>query len=175
MDLRASVLDAANQTLPLHLQGRISAETGPQEHHEGGPVLGGAFHAVLQGAFDQTTIALDATRSSTSPVLRFDLALGTLDLDRYRAQPLAQPVIRTSALDVAGMDPYASQASPLVASDASVASGPLAASPQDVQAPPLRWLRDLGLHELDAQGALRVASLKYMNVQLAHLRLQAQM
>lgn len=175
VDLQATLLDAANKTLPLRLQGRISVETGPQENHESGPALGGAFHAVLQGAFDQTTLALDVTRAGTSPVLRFDLALGTLDLDRYRAQPLAQPVVRTSALDATGLDVQSSQSSPLVASDASASPATLVAALQDTKTPPLRWLRDLGLHELDAQGALRVASLKFMNVQLTHLRLQAQM
>ncbi len=175
VDLQATVLDSANQTLPLRLQGRISVEAGPQDAHESSPLLGSAFHAVLQGAFDQTTIALDVTRNSTSPVLRFDLALGTLDLDRYRSQPLAQSVVRTSAVDTANLAPQPSQSSPLVASDSSASPAVLMAALQDAKAPPLRWLRDLGLHELDAQGTLRVTALKFMNVQLAHLRLQAQM
>lgn len=184
LDLQATVLDAAGQALPLRLQGQIGVEADAMPAQGTPPSQRRAFHLVLQGAFDQTTFALDANRTDASPVLRFDLALGTLDLDRYQARPLAQPVVQTAAWQAAG-EPGMADAHPLAASVTDTAS-PTVGQTTDprVAASPsvrtsgtgalLRWVHDLGLDSLDLQGTLRVASLQFMNVRLTHLRLQAQ-
>ncbi|MDF3823153.1 hypothetical protein P3G55_24905, partial [Leptospira sp. 96542] len=181
LTLEATVLDAAGQALPLRLQGRIGVEAGASPLAGAAPVQRRAFHLLLQGSFDQTTFTLDATRTDASPVLRFDLALGTLDLDRYQARPLAQPALATAswqagaAPDTTGL--VGSWGSDLAGPGADASSDRMAAARPAVRTTGtgalLRWVHDLGLDSLDLQGAVRVASLQFMNVKLTHLRLQA--
>jgi AsmA protein len=103
----------------------------------------------LDGTLDSTTLALKAgVQKFARPAITFDLALGELDADRYlsKARPSAAP---------AGAAPAASP---------PVAGAP-GAGPQPVI--------DLGtLRGLDLNGALKVASLKIMNLKAASIRLQ---
>jgi hypothetical protein len=180
LSLDATVLDATGQALPLRLQGQIGLESPSPSTQEATPASRRALRLVVQGVFDQTTIALDASRAGASPVLRFDLALGSLDLDHYQARPLSQPVQQTAAwqggIGAGEPDPRGFTATAAHARDVNdamvVAASPPVRAPETGTA--LRWVHELGLDRLDLQGTLRVASLQYMNVRLTHLRLQAQ-
>lgn len=184
LELHATVLDAAGQSRPLQLQGQVGLETPEALAHGAASRQPRAFHVLLQGALDQTTFALDASRSDALAVLRFDLNLGTLDLDHYQAHPLAQPLPLTVANLADKSTPTANNppdtAMPhtegMPAADRVVApnTNPGAPARASGTAPLLRWVHDLGLDELDLEGTLRVASLRFMNLQLSHLRLQAQ-
>lgn len=177
LSLEATLLDATGQAVSLSLQGQIGlAPPTPSAMQGGAPGLRGALRLVLQGVFDQTTFALDASRADASPVLRFDLALGSLDLDHYLARPLSQVVQQTAAWQggAASQAPDR-QTSQVTAARVWTMSDAVAPS-QPLRAPdrtPLRWLHELGLDRLDLQGTLRVAALKFKDVRLSHLRLQA--
>jgi hypothetical protein len=192
LDLQATVLDATGQGLPLRLQGQIGLDLSRRTTTgQSGTTRGqqAAYRLQLQGSFDQTSILLDASRGSASPLLRFDLALGALDLDRYQARPLAQPSLQTAAWQAQTTLGTAATHAPRMPASTTVtdAAGPaslhavttlaaitpnapgLAAGPGAL----LHWARDLGLDRQDVQGTLRVASLRFMNLRLSHLRLQA--
>lgn len=181
LSLDATLLDATGQALPLRLQGQIGLAPPPEPAAQGAaPAPRRALRLVLQGVFDQTTFALDASRADASPVLRFDLALGSLDLDHYQARPLSQPVQQTAAwqggIEAGAPGPRGFTLTVADATDMNAAMV-LATSPQvraSETGAALRWVHDLGLDRLDLQGTLRVASLQFMNVRLTHLRLQAQ-
>ncbi|EGI77039.1 AsmA family protein [Hylemonella gracilis] len=184
LELHATVLDAAGQSRPLKLQGQVGLETPEASAHGAASRQPRAFHVLLQGALDQTTFALEASRTDASAVLRFDLNLGTLDLDHYQAHPLAQPLPLTVASPADKSTPTASHppdtsmphTTGMPAADRVVAPNTNLGAPARASgtAPLLRWVHDLGLDELDLQGTLRVASLRFMNLQINHLRLQAQ-
>ncbi|MFO6421707.1 AsmA family protein [Hylemonella sp. W303a] len=182
LELHATVLDAASLSRPLQLQGQIGLEAPEAATHGTLSRPPRAFHMLLQGTWDQTTFVLDASRTEASAILRFDLNLGTLDLDHYQSHPLAQPLRPTAAgpdgnssttdLPEASMPQAVGAPSADRAALANASPGARARPPSAV--PLLRWVHDLGLDEVDLQGTLRVASLRFMNLQLQHLRLQAQ-
>ncbi len=98
----------------------------------------------LDGTLDSTTLALKAgVQKFARPAITFDLTLGELDADRYL--PKAQ----------AGAAP---------AGAAPAASAPGAGPQPVIDLAPLRGL--------DLNGALKVASLKVMNLKAASIRLQ---
>ncbi|QKO21695.1 AsmA family protein [Rhodoferax sp. BAB1] len=126
LDLTAP--NPAGGTLSLKAQGQASVDLARE-----------AVQLALDGTLDSTTLALKAgVQKFAQPAIRFDLALGDLDADRYlpKGQPAAAP-----------------------------AAGAPAAGPEPViDLAPLRGL--------DLNGALKVSSLKIMNLKAASIRLQ---
>lgn len=129
LTLELSAPNPAGGSLSLKAQGQASVDLARE-----------TVQLALDGTLDSTTLALKAgVQKFAQPAIRFDLALGDLDADRYlpKSQPAAAP--------------------------AAGAAAPAGPEPQiDLSA----------LKGLDLNGALKVATLKIMNLQTTGLRVQ---
>ncbi|MBX9960708.1 MAG: AsmA family protein [Burkholderiaceae bacterium] len=129
LTLELNAPNPAGGSLSLKAQGQASVDLARE-----------AVQLALDGSLDSTTLALKAgVQKFAQPAIRFDLALGDLDADRYlpKSQPAAAPTAGAPA--PAGPEPEI---------DLSALKG------------------------LDLNGALKIATLKIMNVQTTGLRLQ---
>lgn len=79
LQVQALAPNPAGGTLQLQARGQLSAELQQEQ-----------IRLNLDGRLDQTTLALKAgIQRLTQPLIDFDLALGALDIDRYRPAPAA--------------------------------------------------------------------------------------